>query len=391
MKILLAHNYYQYPGGEDSVFQAESDLLANHGHQIVHYIARNSVISDRGLLRVGWNSIWSRQTHRDLTALLEREKPALAHFHNTFPLISPSAYYACSSFGIPVVHTVHNYRLVCPAATLYRENAICEDCLGRSVPWPGVLHACYQASRLRTFAVALMLSFNKAIGTWKKKVQRYIALTEFQRLKLIEGGLPAERIVIKPNFLLPDPELSRSEPHHMVFIGRLVREKGIMVVLDAWRLLPDVPLVILGDGPLRADVEHFCQEHALDNVRILGHRPHPEAMQWLDSAWYLLQPSEWYEGFPMTVLEALARGIPVISSNLAAFTPVLLEKGAGMQFEAGEPASLVQCVRQALSDPILRSEMSAKSRRLYLESFSAEASYQRLMQIYSEAQDSFRH
>ncbi len=205
---MVIHNEYQQRGGEDVVVEAEAQLLAENGHTVVRYKRKNDELQDHsGLasLKTGTEAVWASRSHREISALLANEKPDAAHFHNTLPLISPAAYYACADAKVPVVQTLHNYRLLCPSATLMREGKVCEACLGRSVAWPGVVHACYRGSRAATAAVAAMLTVHRALGTWRQKVKVYVALTEFARRKFVEGGLPPERIVVKPNFIGRDP------------------------------------------------------------------------------------------------------------------------------------------------------------------------------------------
>ena len=185
MKLLLVHNSYQQPGGEDRVFASELELLASHGHELVRYTAHNDAVRRMSKLTLACRTSWSRTTYRELRAVLQRERPQIVHVHNTLPLLSPAVYYAARAARVPVVQTLHNYRLLCPNALLLREQRICEDCLGRQVPWPGILHACYRQSRAATSAVALMLGVHRLLGTWTRQVNRYIALTEFMRQRFI--------------------------------------------------------------------------------------------------------------------------------------------------------------------------------------------------------------
>src|SRR5882724_6530140 len=245
-------------GGEDAVVAREHKLLVDMGHRVIPYFRANGDLKGRGIsgaVNAGVDSVWSSRSYREVAWLLKSETPDVAHFHNSFPLISPAAYYACAEAGVPVVQTLHNYRLLCPAATFLRDGKVCEACLSRSVPWPGVLHGCYRGSRPATAAVAAMLAVHRAIGTWQERVDVYIALTEFARRKFIEGGLPAERIVVKPNFVASDLGPKQGRGDYALFVGRLSEEKGLGVLLNAWgRLRELIPLRIAGDGPLREEI-----------------------------------------------------------------------------------------------------------------------------------------
>src|SRR5215212_7679796 len=251
LKVVLVHGYYRQAGGEDQVFAAESELLEAQGHQVLRYTVHNERIERMSPLSLAGATVWHRSSYRDLRALVRREQPDLVHFHNTFPLISPAGYYAAKAEGRPVVQSLHNYRLLCPNALFFRDGHACEDCRGKLVPWPGVLHACYRRSRPASGAVAAMLTTHRALRTWTEQVDVYIATTEFAREKFVQGGLPAEQLLVKPNFLHPAPSPGQVRGDFALFVGRLSPEKGVGTLLETWkRSRVRVPLKIVGDGPL---------------------------------------------------------------------------------------------------------------------------------------------
>ena len=311
MKVLLAHNYYQQAGGEDQVFADEGWLLESNGHQVLRYTVHNDQIKQGGQLSLAVKTIWNRSTYAELRELFRREQPAVVHFQNTFPLISPAAYYAARAEGVAVVQEIPNYRLLCPNAQLMRDGRVCEDCVGKLFAWPGVVHKCYRNSRGVTGVVAAMLSIHKIAGTWTGAVDTYIALTQFTRGKLIQGGLPAEKIEVKGNFLHPDPGPGTGDGGYAVFVGRLSPEKGVRTLLAAWELLGGrIPLKILGDGPLASDVRDAAAR--ISGIEWLGRRPLNEVLDIVGRAAMLVFPSQWYEGQPKTIIEALAKGTPVV-------------------------------------------------------------------------------
>src|SRR5262249_37589860 len=231
MKVLLCHNYYQQPGGEDQSFAAEADLLEAHGHDVVRFTVHNDAIDQMSRWEVARKTVWNRQTYTQLRELIRREKPSIMHCTNTFPLISPAAYYAARAEGVRVVQALRNYRLLCPNGLFLRNGRICEDCLGKAVPWPGVLHRCYRHNRSASSVVAGMLGVHRWLKTWTRTVSRYFTLTEFARRKFIAGGLPGDRITVKPNFVHPDPGMGTGRGGYVVFAGRLSPEKGVETLL----------------------------------------------------------------------------------------------------------------------------------------------------------------
>jgi glycosyltransferase involved in cell wall biosynthesis len=390
MKVLLVHNHYQQRGGEDTVVEAEAELLSSRGHAVLRYGRHNDEIrglSASGKLRLAVGTTWARDTHHELRSMLARERPDVAHFHNTFPLVSPSAYYACNAAGVPVVQTVHNFRLLCPAATLLREQRICEDCVGR-LPWPGVLHACYHDSRAESMVIAVALSAHRIVGTYRQRVQRYLALTELGRELLIRGGLPADRIAVKPNFVSPDPGYGEAIGDYVIFVGRLAHEKGILSLLDAWKQLPNIPLRIIGDGPLRAEVE--ARASSLAQARVLGQLPRDAVFEQLRGARLFVFPSEWYEGLPMVLLEAMATGVPIVASRVGPIAEAMEGGRLGTLFRPKDADNLAHTVREALSNPSQLRAKALAARAAFERKYTAQVSYELLLSTYQQAREQMR-
>ena len=386
MKVLVVHNHYQRPGGEDAVVASEARLLAEHGHAVIEYRRINDELQTSSRYRIGTagvGTVWSTASYRALLDLLAREKPDVTHFHNTFPLISPSAYYACAEAGVPVVQTLHNYRLLCPTASLYRGGSVCEDCLHKRVKWPGIVHACYRGSRLATAAVAAMVAVHHVLGTWEQKVTQYIALSEFSRRKFIEGGLPAERIVVKPNFVHPDLKPKNGPGSHALYVGRLSEEKGLRVLLAAWgRLRKSIPLRIAGDGPMREEMAAEIKVKKLQSVELLGHASTSEIGTLMHGARFLVVPSIWYEGFPVTIAEAFASGLSVVASRLGSMAEIITDGENGLHFAPGDAAELAERVAWAWNHPEEMETMGRAARAEYEAKYAAERNYQMLLQIY---------
>jgi glycosyltransferase involved in cell wall biosynthesis len=384
VKLLLVHNSYQQPGGEDQVFASEMELLASHDHEVVCYTAHNDAVEQLGKLSLALRTNWSRTTYREMLAILQRERPQIVHVHNTLPLLSPAVYYAAGAARVPVVQTLHNYRLLCPNALLLREQRVCEDCVGRRVAWPGIVHACYRHSRGATSAVAVMLSVHRLLGTWTRKVSRYIALTEFMRDKFITGGFSANQIVVKPNFVAPDPGMGDHGGRYALFVGRLSHEKGIRTLLQAWEQIGGrMVLKIAGDGPMQS-----LANGSPPGVEWLGQRSREQVVALMRQACVLVFPAEWYEGFPLIIAEAFATGLPIVASRLGAMAELVQDRRTGLLFTAGDAIDLAASVEWVLAHPVELAEMRRRARKEFEVKYTAEQNYGLLCDIYRGVLDS---
>ena len=390
MKVLLVHNSYQQAGGEDVVFEQESKMLKNAGHQVIVYRRSNFEIEAyRGIRKIGLakRTIWASDTRRDILRLLREEKPEIVHVHNTFMMISPSIYSACYEAGVPVVQTLHNYRLLCPAANLFREGKVCEECLGHSF-WPSVKYGCYRNSRPATAVVALMLASHHLRGTWEREVTCYVALTEFSRSKFIEHGLAPERIFVKPNFIDPDPRARTGDGDYALVVGRLSPEKGVSTVLAAWsRLRLPIPIMVIGGGPDLPQLEAQAANDGLRNVRFLGQIPRDQTLAAINNARFLVFSSEVYENFPLTIAESFACGTPVIASHLGTMKEIVSDGRTGIFFSPGDAEDLAHKVEWAWTHPDELRAMGIEARREYESKYTAKKNYPILMEIYKRAID----
>ncbi|MEO8324461.1 MAG: glycosyltransferase [Nitrospirota bacterium] len=384
MKFLLIHNFYQQPGGEDSVFKREGRLLEEAGHEVIRYTAHNNLIDGLGKTQLLKATLWNSAIYRELRKLIHQERPNVVHFHNTFPLISPAAYHAAKAENVAVVQTLHNYRLICPAAILFRNSLPCELCCNKAFPWPGIIHACYRESYAGSLTVGIMLGLHRLIHTWDLKVDAYIALTEFARKKFIEGGLPAKAIAVKPNFIHPDPCPGEGKGSFALFVGRLTQEKGIETLLAAWRLIGTcLPLYIVGDGPLGRMVAEAAERSP--GITWCGRLEQEEVYHLMGEAKFVVVPSLWYETFGLVVIEAFAKGTPVIASKVGAIGELIIHEKTGLHFKPGDHQDLVEKVQWFQSNPNEVLRMRREARRHYEEKYTAKGNYELLMRIYNQA------
>ncbi len=388
MKILLIHNTYQQPGGEDVVFEQERCLLQQHGHEVVTYSRSNHEIEHFSMFeRVALVTriISANDSKNDLRKILEMFQPDLVHAHNTFMMISPSVYAACGEAHVPVLQTLQNYRLLCPAALLFRDGHVCEECTAHGLQ-RSVWHGCYRDSRPTTAAVAVMLKTHRERRTWTDAVTGYVVATEFARQKFIDGGLPAEKIYVKPNFVDPDPGERIAPGDYALFVGRLSPEKGVSTLLAAWtRLSTSIPLLIAGDGPLRATLEAEAAKNNLRRVIFRGRLDANETRTAMKQARFLVLPSLWYEGFPMVMAESLACGTPVVGSRLGAMQEVITDGRTGVHFSTGDSADLAEKIEWAWNHPSELAAMGHEARRDYEALYTPEVNYRLLMSIYEQA------
>jgi glycosyltransferase involved in cell wall biosynthesis len=376
-RILVVHNRYQLPGGEDTVVDAEIGLLQRNGHEVEAYLRNNHELQEMKPIDAFSQSLWSRRTSSDIVKIAGQFRPDVIHVHNTFALVSSSIYWAAARIGVPVVQTLHNFRLMCVQAMFLLGDRVCEDCLGH-VPWRGVTRKCYRNSGLQSAALATMLGVHRMLGTYRDKVTRFIALNEFCRRKFIEGGLPATRIAVKPNFAdIPRPVEARRQGG--LYVGRLSAEKGIDTLLRALKELPGVTMDVIGAGPEQGKLETHPQ------LRLLGWRKPEEIYERMRSASYLVMPSIWYENFPRTLVEAYANGLPVIASHLGAMAELIDHGHTGLLFRPGSAHDLARHLAWAEAFPAKMRGMGENARMKYEDHFTPEKNYERLSDIYDDA------
>jgi glycosyltransferase involved in cell wall biosynthesis len=378
MKILIAHNEYQYRGGEDTVVDAEIALLRSHGHQVEVYRRHNSELQHMSRLTAARSAVWSQRTIDDASRICRAFCPDLIHVHNTFPLISPSLYWFAARHAIPLVQTLHNFRLLCPQAALLRAGSVCEECIGK-VPWRAITHKCYRESTLQSAVATGMLVTHRLLGTYRDQVTNYIALNAFCRDKFIAGGLPGERICIKPNFAVGGAAPDWTERKGGLFIGRLSAEKGLDVLTAAVRTLPQPSIRIIGKGPMEESVKQDFHDS------YLGYKTSAEMMALLHQARYLVAPSIGIETFGLVAIEAFACGTPVIASRQGGLGELVKHGVTGLLVTPGDAADLAAKIAWAESHPEQMMQMGKAAYAEYLAKYTPECNYRVLIKIYEDS------
>jgi glycosyltransferase involved in cell wall biosynthesis len=385
MKVLLVHNRYQQAGGEDNVVAAEATLLADHGHDVELWSVENKDLPTglTGKIKTALTTSYSTSSLAIARDKLRHFLPDVVHVHNFFPQISPSIYDACRNEGLPTVQTLHNYRLICPGATLMRDGKICEQCLSGS-PYQAAWYGCYRDSKLGSLVVAHMVAQHRRKGTWQHKVSRFIALTNFAKSKFVEAGFPANKIAVKSNFvhdpLQAPPRSKPIIPSFALFVGRISEEKGIKTLLKAWLSLDDNSLLkVAGSGPLEALLP------GKNNLTALGQQSAEEISRLMQQAAFLVLPSEWYEGFPLVLVEAFAHGLPVLASRLGSMADIIKDGETGLLFAPGDAEDLASKAKWLLENPQRTRKLGENARRDFLEKYTAGQNYAELMAIYEDA------
>ncbi|MFZ0746662.1 MAG: glycosyltransferase family 4 protein [Terracidiphilus sp.] len=382
MKVLMVHNRYQQRGGEDAVVDAEARLLSLNGIDVRRMdVDNDSIQGTFSKIQTSLKLLVASPARNDPLAMtLEEFRPDIVHVHNWFPTVSPSVFKRCRQAGIPVVHTLHNYRLVCINALLFRDGHVCEDCVGTALRVSGVIHKCYRDSRLGSAVATAGMLTQWAEGTWHQSVDRFIALSEFSRMKLVQGGLPKDKIAVKPNFVDPDPGPGGGNGSYFLYVGRLSEEKGIRILLDCWKGAPDLPLLrIVGVGPLLEEV--MATAACLPNVEWFGARSSEEVAELMGCAKATVCPSVCYEGMPRAVIESLAVGTPVLASRIGCYPEMITDGESGVLFAPGDACSLRSKVRN-LEAKGAYSRMRHNARRRFEANYTGKKNLATTLTIY---------
>jgi len=384
MRILLVHNRYLQVGGEDSTLATERDLLQkNHDLSVLEFDNRD-IQGALGKLKLGLLGFYNPYSARRLREAIRSFKPDIIHVHNFYYVASPSIFYEAAKHRIPVVQTLHNYRLVCQAASLLRGGRVCELCINGTFQFHGIRHRCFNNSALQSAHLGLLTGMHKVLGTWREKIDTFIVPTAFMKQKLVNSSarLPESRVVIKPNCVEDKGDASgRERNRSFLFVGRLSSEKGIQCLLDAMNL-GDFSLEIIGSGPLMAHVEAHAAEHA--SIVYHGRQDQDFVIEKMKQCQALVFPSIWYEGLPITILEAFSTGTPVIASDIDNIKTIVTDGYNGLHFAHGDSGALASKLREFLEEQSRNARLYKQARQTFEDMYTTQANYRQLVEIYAQ-------
>lgn len=386
LKILMAHNIHLIPGGEDESFRQEKRLLEIRGNEVIPYIRNNQIITQSPLWQVGLRTLWSQEDYREVRRVIRKCRPDILHVQNDFPLISPAIFYAAHHEGVPTVLSLRQYRLYCLNAYFFRDGKVCENCIGQLIPLSGIQHRCYRNSLLGSVVSAGRITLHRLLRTYQRQVDMFIALTEFAYDKFVTHDIPAEKIRVKPNFVDPIPDLITDRDNYVLYVGRLTSEKGVEVMLKAWKTVGvKLPLKIAGSGLLEPTVKAVASSS--QGIQYLGYQSREQITALLSKAKALIFPSLWYEGLPRVIIEAFAVGTPVIASNLGAMATLITPHRTGLHVPPGDAEALAQAALDIIYNPDQWYAMQMAARSEFETFYTADANYQALLDIYQQASE----
>lgn len=379
---------YALRGGEETVVENENKLLNDNGHIVEQYIQDNRDIESFSIsdkISLVSNAIWSRQSYNDLTSKIKTFKPDICHLHHFYPLLSPSVVDACTDQNIPLVMTLHSYRLICTNSMLYRDGAVCTECVGRSL-YHSVKRKCYRGSYFHTFHLAHTIEKARKRNVWDKSISRFIALTHFGKKLFVQGGLPEEKILVKPNFShKPDILITPSNDNYLLYFGRLDPLKGFDLVMKAAQTLPEYHFVVAGTGPLQSELESLY----LSNLEYMGLLQQDRLNELISKASMILFTSRSFEGMPSIIPESFALGKPILASDIGVIPELIRNGETGILFQAGSLHDLIEKIRWSMNHPTELRQMGDKAFQEFKEKYSPEVAYQQLISIYQEAIETY--
>lgn len=395
MKILAIHNYHRKgsASGDDQVFKSETALLEQHGNQVLRYTVSNDAFdhhSTLGKVADTLGMLWSWKSYKAVREICEKEQPDIVHVHTFFPLLSPSVLYAAKRSGCKVVATLHDTRFVCPCATSLRDTLLCNQC-GDGHYFRMCKYGCFKNSRLQSLIVALIFKYHRIRKSFYQQIDRYICLNDHQIRLLEDVGFISRKIVKKYNFV-PDAEaelkavtLNGIPNRYVVFYGRIGEEKGIRLLMQIWQKLPEIPLVVMGGGPLEKEFQSWAEKQ--NQVFFLGYTEHNKCLSIVKGGEFVVFPSIWYEGCSMVEIETESLGKGVVATDLGFSAEAITDGFNGYKVPMGDIDGFVARIKNLWSDPDLCRRIGEQARSEYEAKYQPEENYRQLMQIYESIEE----
>lgn len=406
MKVLMANTFHYYRGGDCAYTFQATKLLQQMGHRVVHFAMRHPLnlssryseffVDEIDLLkeleknrlqsgvRVLARAIYSNKSKQKLSQLLNRYPVDIAHIQNIHGHITPSILHTLRARSIPIIWTLHDYFPICPNSTLFSRDKVCEACKGGRF-YNVAIKKCRKESLAASLVVMLEEYVDRLLGLMKL-VDSFIAPSDFLRNKMIEYGFPVHKVIHIPNFVdTKNIKPSLNHDGYILYSGRLSYEKGLQTLIKGILLRDSAKLLISGDGPLRRQLETVVDRTAKGKVKFLGHIGREKLRELIDGALFVVLPSEWYENFPYSILEAFASAKPVVGSRIGGIPQLIRAGETGLLFEPGDAHDLAEKIQWMVERPKEREEMGRRARELVEKEYNPELHYKRLMGVYRAA------
>lgn len=384
-KVLIVHNQYQLAGGEDTVAENEGNLLRENGHEVFYYTRTNKEIERMNPMQkavAGLGTLFSWKAYREISKLIIDHGIQIVHVHNTVPLVSPSVYYAAKKHGCKVVQSIHNMRMLCPTGMMVRNESICEECVTKGLRC-AVRHGCYRGSKLQSLLLSGSIALHRRLGTYTKKVDAYLVTTEFN-YRMLQKVVPEDKIYFKSYFSDSETwDIAKKRHAYYIYISRVEYLKGIFVALKAFARLPGQRLLVMGVGPGEEAAHKYVEDNQLENIEFLGFKTKQEMLELLYHAKALVFPTQWYEGFPMTIVESMAVGTPVIGSNIGNVGTIIKDGVNGLTFQYDDPDDLVEKIHYLEDHEEVARKIEEGAQADFIEHHTFERVYQQTYEIYS--------
>lgn len=391
MRILVVHNRYRStaPSGENRVVDQESEALVSLGHEVERFERHSDEIEEWSAARKATlpaRVVWNPETRRDLKNVLRRFRPDVVHVHNTFPLVSPSILYACRDERVPVVVTLHNYKLLCASGDFFRDGEVCHDCAGGN-PTAALVHRCYRGSVVATVPTVVAARVHRR--AWRNQVAAYIFISESQRRLLAAMDFDPERVFVKPNLVPYDGAHGTPRDRQVAYVGRLDQAKGVPLLLRAWDRYRETAdddalrLVIAGGGPLDDEVRRWAADRP--SVELAGHLPKQDCFDLIARSRAVLLPSQWEETFGLVVVEAMAAGVAPVAAAHGSFPELVTDGVDGALFQPGDPDDLAKVLLDVDGNPDRYEEYGRRARDTYETRYDPQHGIEHLLQVYQFA------